>query len=469
MKKIKLFGLIAFIFAVCFGATGCTSDNMENIKPVTELELYLVRHGQSKGNAGVFSKEDTEQELNDPHLTDLGILQAKKAGKFLSGIEFDACYSSGLIRTVQTANEIMNFQKEKKALNVLPIITEVGVREEYPGRKIENLREACETAVVADGFENAERLVVYSTHQEEEALYERATKAISYFRSHYKNGEKVLVAGHAAFNTIMIFHIMGFEKSPVFDIDITNTGITHITFYKEGTNKFGDIVFESINDTRHFCVPDEEVLLPSISKMIAEDSENIEEPVRLLVDLMRKTHTTKAEECIDIKPEKVKMTDDIMHFIPVEKWQKLRSLVTAAENTGTLLVGNCSTNVAFIQNGEAFFEETTGKYKGYPVFDLGALFESLVATSETDRKVAKEALGFSLDTAERVWEEIIKTYFAGEEEALISRAADRARLVAYMNIFHRIISDEKRDCAAFAYYKEKLIEHITRVGSLDFE
>ena len=31
MKKIKLLGLIAFIFAICFGATGCTSDNMENI------------------------------------------------------------------------------------------------------------------------------------------------------------------------------------------------------------------------------------------------------------------------------------------------------------------------------------------------------------------------------------------------------------------------------------------------------
>lgn len=442
---------------------------MENIKPIIEFELYLVRHGQSRGNAGAFDEKDAEKEINDPHLTELGIMQAKKAGKYLSDVNFDACFASGLIRTVQTANEIMNFQKEKKKLNILPIITEVGVNENFAGRTIDEMREVCETAEMAEGYENAERLVVYSTHAEEEALYERAAKAISYLRSRYKNGEKVLVAGHAAFNTIIMFHIMGFEKSPVFDIDITNTGIIHVVFYKEGTNKFGDIVFESINDTKHFCIPDEEVLPPSVSKMIADDSENFDESVKLLVDAMKEIHITKAEEAIDIKPEMVRKTDEIMHSITAEKWQKLRSLVTAVENTETSLISDCTTNSAHLIDGKIVFEKCEKEYKGYPVFDLGKLYESLVAASEIDRATVQKTSGFSIETAQRVWNKVILTYFEGEDEALIQRADDRARTVAYLNIFHRLVKEENADKTVFDYYKDKLIEYVTRVGSLDFE
>jgi hypothetical protein len=33
---------------------------MEKVKPVVELELYLVRHGQSKGNVNAFTPEDAD-------------------------------------------------------------------------------------------------------------------------------------------------------------------------------------------------------------------------------------------------------------------------------------------------------------------------------------------------------------------------------------------------------------------------
>ncbi len=442
---------------------------MEKQKPVVELEIYFVRHGQSKGNINLFNEKDTELEINDPHLSELGILQARKAGKYLSDVDFDVCYSSGLVRTVQTANEIMKFQNKKKTLNVLPLITEVAVPDDFDGRPMNELREACETAVPADGYCENERLLISNTREEEEALYERATKAIEYFRSHHNKGEKILVAGHAAFNTIMLFHIMGFEKSPVFDVEIRNTAIAHVIFYKEGTNKFGDVVFDTVNDTSHFMISDEEVAPPTISKLISENPEEIDEIASAFALLLKKTHGKKAENCIDIKPETVKKTDEIMHFIPVEKWQKLRSLVTAVEDTGTCLVLDPTTNSAFAEKGEAFWKDDRGIYMGYPVFDLGKIYESLAATSETDRKVAYKTLGFCKETAERFWDKLILKYFEGEDDALIMRADDRARLVAYFNIFCRLTKDENCDKAVFTYYKEKLIEYITKVGSLDFE
>lgn len=442
---------------------------MENKKPVIELELYLVRHGQSRGNVGFGDEEVEFTEINDPRLTELGVMQAKKAGKYLSGVRFDACYSSPLVRTVITANAIMSFQKEKKPLNVLPLVTEVAVEEVYKGRTMDEIRTFCDTAVLAEGFREEDGLLFYNPRDPEKPIFERAAKAVSYLRSRYNKGEKVLVTGHAAFGTVMMFHIMGYTASPVYDIEITNTGITHIIFYKEGTNKFGDIVFDSINDTKHFCIPDEEVENISISKMIAENPENLEENVKLLTTLLKKTHSVKCEELKDIKPEMIEKTDDIMYYIPVEKWQKLRSLVTAVENSGTSLAGDFTINDICCERGEAFFKGTAQKFKGYPVFDLGKLYESLVATSEFDREDVYRASGFTYETAKRFWEKFILKYFTGEEEALIARADDRARLVAYLNIFHRLVKDKTNDKEKYSFYKEKLIEYVTRVGSLDFE
>lgn len=224
---------------------------MENQKPIVELELYLIRHGQSMGNAGYGRDNLTLKESNDPYLTELGISQAQKAGNALSGINFDAVYSSALLRAVQTATEIINKQPEEKELNILPFLTEVGISPEYHGAGMEEIKQICPKAKLADGITEIDPLVYHNTFDNENELFERAEKAIDYLRSRYKSGEKVAVINHAAYMTFVVFSIMGYKNCPVYDINFQNTSITKVVFYKEGTNKYGDIVFEYINATNH--------------------------------------------------------------------------------------------------------------------------------------------------------------------------------------------------------------------------
>lgn len=226
---------------------------MENTKPIVELELYLIRHGQSHGNAGYGRDDLTIKESNDPYLTEKGVMQACAAGKHLSGIEFDAFYSSALLRAVQTATEIMKKQSAEKALNVHPLLTEVGISPEYDGAGMDEIRKICPTAVLAPNVSEADPFVYHSNFDNEGEMFERAEKIIAHLRERYKNGEKVAVVSHAAFMTFIVFWIMGFKEAvPAFDISFTNTGVTKVIFYKEGTNRYGDIVFEYINDTTHF-------------------------------------------------------------------------------------------------------------------------------------------------------------------------------------------------------------------------
>ncbi len=225
---------------------------MEKTKPIIELELYLIRHGQSMGNAGYNGRTDlTLKERNDPLLTEKGEKQADLAGQYLKNIEFDYFYSSALIRAIRTADGILRYQPEKKPLNILPVLSEVGISPEYDGITVDEMKEFCETAVLADGISENDPRVYHSTFENEAEMFERANNVICYLRSRYFSGEKVAVVAHAAFLTILIFYIMGFKEAPVFDISIQNTGITKVVFYKEGTNPYGDITFEYINDTAH--------------------------------------------------------------------------------------------------------------------------------------------------------------------------------------------------------------------------
>ncbi len=220
-------------------------------KPVKKLELYLIRHGQSMGNAGYDREDLTLKERNDPLLTEKGLMQADLAGKYLADIYFDYIYSSGLIRAISTADGIIRYQKEKKPLNILPVLSEVGISPEYDGITVEEMKEFCETARLADGVSEDAPRVYHSTFENEGEMFERAEKVMEHINSRYSSGEKVAVVAHAAFLTILIFHIMGFKEAPIFDISIQNTGITKVVFYEEGTNPYGDISFEYINETAH--------------------------------------------------------------------------------------------------------------------------------------------------------------------------------------------------------------------------
>ena len=91
---------------------------METEKNVVELEIYLIRHGQSNANAGINVRETpTIQDMADPYLTEIGISQAKALGEHLSDINFDAVYSSGLFRAERTATEVINAQKNRCPYN----------------------------------------------------------------------------------------------------------------------------------------------------------------------------------------------------------------------------------------------------------------------------------------------------------------------------------------------------------------
>jgi len=77
------------------------------------MELYLVRHGETKWN-----KEGRYYGQKDIGLSEYGLSQAKKLGTYMKQIVFDKVISSPLGRAVDTAKELTDqtIQKEHRLM-----------------------------------------------------------------------------------------------------------------------------------------------------------------------------------------------------------------------------------------------------------------------------------------------------------------------------------------------------------------
>ena len=166
-----------------------------------ELDIYLVRHGQSTANA-----EKVMQGWADYPLSEEGILQARIAGRYLAatGVPLKAAYTSPLSRARRTAELIAGRFIPPARVEIVDELKEIEIgtltdmpiseaRTEYPdffsARKSE-----------LDGFERfgGEKLEHF-TQRIEDGL-------IKAFKRHV-DGDSIVITAHGG-SAIMIFRLL---------------------------------------------------------------------------------------------------------------------------------------------------------------------------------------------------------------------------------------------------------------------
>jgi 2,3-bisphosphoglycerate-dependent phosphoglycerate mutase len=204
--------------------------------PVTKL--YLVRHGQSAGNAeGRFGGHSPTP------LSKLGVQQAKLTAQSLAKENIDAIYTSDLHRAVQTAEPLA------KLLD-LPIIKTSAFRERHVG-VLEGLTfDESKEAFPKDYYALVNRNIhhVITKGESYRHLLRRATNELrEILRNH--QGEKVVIYSHTGAICFLTLHLVGainrYTKQTPWLVT-SNCGINR--FELRGRN---NIRVLAINDTRH--------------------------------------------------------------------------------------------------------------------------------------------------------------------------------------------------------------------------
>ena len=221
--------------------------------PIIELELYLVRHGESRANAGLPAGDDP-QAAADPFLSDRGLRQAQLLGEYYASVPFDRIIASGMNRALQTAAEAAKRQTYATLVEAHPVFTECGVGTDFGEKPFEKIRNAFPCAIPAEGADPNGNFIFTQNSPSDELRMARAKESLRYLRERFHNGERVMLVAHANFNTFFVFAALGLSTHEIFDIAFANTGVTKLVFYKEGTGLWGaDTHLIYHNDRSHLA------------------------------------------------------------------------------------------------------------------------------------------------------------------------------------------------------------------------
>ncbi|MEO8276276.1 MAG: histidine phosphatase family protein [Thermoanaerobaculia bacterium] len=164
------------------------------------MNLYLLRHGQTAA-----SRENRFTGSSNPPLTPVGAAMAESFASAYSELEWQAVYTSPLLRARQTAEPLV------RRLGVEPIV-ENGLAEigygEWEGLTAEEARERGPAAydywahdVASRGAPGGETAF---------AVAARAMRVVEQIRTHYESGN-VLVVSHKATLRIVACALLGLD------------------------------------------------------------------------------------------------------------------------------------------------------------------------------------------------------------------------------------------------------------------
>lgn len=200
--------------------------------------LYLIRHGQSAGNAeGRFGGHGPTP------LSDLGLRQARMTAEHLAKENIHAIYSSDLLRAVQTAEELA------RLLNI-PVKATPAFRERHvgvlEGLTFDESRENHPTDYYALVNRNVQHIITGGESYRH--LLKRATAELwEILRQH--QGQRVAVFSHTGAICFMTLYLMGAIRRDTKQtpwIVTSNCGINR--FEIRGRR---NIRVLGLNDTRH--------------------------------------------------------------------------------------------------------------------------------------------------------------------------------------------------------------------------
>ena len=210
----------------------------------------------------------------------------------------------------------------------------------------------------------------------------------------------------------------------------------------------------------------------NVTQLIRKDPENLEQPVKYYIDMLKNIHATEVEpgQVPDMKQTALAWADFVSEHIPEAQGKKLRALVEAVPQRNTLLHGDYHTNNIMVQNGEPLLIDMDTLCMGHPVFELGSMFNAFIGYSELNHQVTMDFYGYTHETAEKFWDMALKAYLGTEDEEVCRSVAEKAMVIGYTRMLRRAIRrpNEADSPAKIARCKEMLAVLLEKTDSICF-
>ena len=221
----------------CLNQTSHLNKNIPS--QIGDSRIFLIRHGETNWN-----KEGRFQGQIDIPLNENGKDQARKTYKYLRNTFFNKAFSSSLHRPYETAQIILQNNKDLKIEKIDSLVEishglwegklEAEIREKWP-ILLKNWHDKPEEVIMPEG-------------ESIKDVSERSLKAFNKICLSQKDNDLSLIVAHDAVNKTLICNILGINYSNIWMIKQGNGGITVIDLFN---NPSKSPVISALNITTH--------------------------------------------------------------------------------------------------------------------------------------------------------------------------------------------------------------------------
>ncbi len=209
----------------------------------------------------------------------------------------------------------------------------------------------------------------------------------------------------------------------------------------------------------------------SLSKMIKNDPEHLDSPLKYFVDMLKQIHSThvKPNDMPDMREVALSWAKFDKDYLPEEIGNKLYAMVQAVPQQQTMLHGDYHTNNVMVRDGEAILIDMDTLCTGHPIFELGSMYNAFVGFSALDHEVVMQFLKIPYEITTLFWHKALAMYLDTTDEARLTEVENKAKIIGYMRLLRRTIRRNVQDKEKLIeFYKSQLIDLVSKTNELTF-
>ena len=182
------------------------------------------------------------------------------------------------------------------------------------------------------------------------------------------------------------------------------------------------IAFDMVRVGENYGVIYENINAKSLSQEIAAHPEKLDEYAHMIVETMKKLHSTEfATGTLPNSKDKLRqdiLTTEKAGYYKPEQVKRLLKLVDDIPDRNTFIHQDFHPGNLMLQNGEIVLIDVDDSGLGHPILDLAAMHMVYVTAAKTGHKIS--SLHLTKDQFARVWRIILEEYFNTKDDKKIA-------------------------------------------------
>ena len=186
----------------------------------------------------------------------------------------------------------------------------------------------------------------------------------------------------------------------------------------------------------------------SISVILANEPEKLDFCVEKTVKLLKRIHREQVPKgkLPDMKESALSQAAYLRNLLPENVGEKLLGLLQAVPQDEHMLLGKLHLGNLELQDDEAMQISENMQAVGNPIFELAAMYASLVGSFESDHEQSMATMGFDYETARGFWRKALSAYLGTSCEHKLREVEDKARIIAYTCLICRANKCGRQNC-----------------------